>query len=285
MPLPNDIDLGQYFEAFQRDEKRMDRLERAINANSRSYRRSLFNYFDDATSRILTDADGFIIPANTNAQVLDRIFLEADRILAEAGFEDLADGLRQTYLDRLDQLNKLYDEAGLAAATVNDFQAIEAISERINKVANRLAPASDIAANEIKNAVVKARSQLVSQKIKLTELRKTLQNAGGILPRYAGTVGNTELAGIDSIGRKAQANRIGARDLRYSGVLDGLTRPYCKLQLTSPNLQIRSIHAWEAAQNNTGPNPVIIYRGGYNCRHRLLIWNRDWPNPDNDMQF
>lgn len=260
----------------------MDRLEQNIRGATGRYRRSLFNLLDEAIRDIMTDADGFVIASSFNTEILDRLYLEAHQILKDAGAPGLADDIKGIYEKRIEQGNALYKDIGIESATITEIAALPEVSEKIAQTAERLGRGSAAAEATLQKGIIKARTTIVNQRTKLTELRETIRKHGQVLPRYTGTIANTELAGLDAITRVAQARQAGSTHLRYSGVLDNLTRPFCRQHLG----YYLPLAEWEAMHNYTGPQPVSVYRGGYNCRHRLLIWNPEWPNPENeDLSF
>lgn len=52
----------------------------------------------------------------------------------------------------------------------------------------------------------------------------------------------------------------------YTGPYDKVTRPFCQQHMG----QVKTKNEWMATQNDVGPQPAGIYKGGYNCRHILV---------------
>jgi hypothetical protein len=104
------------------------------------------------------------------------------------------------------------------------------------------------------------------------ELRDILIQHAGVAPKYAGTVANSMTMSIDRQISTEQARRAGLSEMRYTGSVRKNTRTFC-LEWVG---QVKPISFWQELQNDTGPNPVIDFCGGWNCVHRLLPWNREW---------
>jgi len=100
------------------------------------------------------------------------------------------------------------------------------------------------------------------------------------LPKYVGTIANTSLFAMDRSIRKAQSDKAGLTHAKYFGQLDQITRSFCRRHVN----KIHTWQYWESESNDTGPNPVSIYCGGYNCRHSLIPYDPAWDGKQEESQ-
>lgn len=102
-------------------------------------------------------------------------------------------------------------------------------------------------------------------------LTGAFEEAGGQLKQYAATLANTSLAGVSSAYNDLSARNAGLDHGWYSGTLTSRTRSFCAYHLDR-------IYTREtiAKMSNGMLEPVIIYGGGYNCRHHWTWVDPDW---------
>jgi hypothetical protein len=80
------------------------------------------------------------------------------------------------------------------------------------------------------------------------------------------TLVDTTIMGVDRAVLVQQADDAGVVWYAYDGPRDRITRPWC-----APRVGYRfRISEIRQMMNDTGPNPPLIYGGGYNCRHRWI---------------
>lgn len=265
--------LQSLMQAFQEDEKLMDRLERAVFGSAESYQRSLNNALDDAIGSLITDDDGLIRGTVENSNIIEQIERDIDVILEENGLPEAKDEILDSYKQRLDTVDNLIDEAGIEGASGIDFESLPEIQQEINKFTDSLDDATPEVAQIVRNEMNQFRNTVDGGgAVSFSDFRQTLITKAGIMPRYAGTVGNTQLMSLDRTARIAQADKAGIKKMKYMGVLDGLTRPFCRDMVG----EVKSIEDWRNMQNNVDPQPVSKYCGGWNCRHRLMLWRDEF---------
>lgn len=102
-------------------------------------------------------------------------------------------------------------------------------------------------------------------------LTDAFEKAGGKLQQHAATLANTSLAGVSSAYNDLSARNAGLDHGWYSGTLTSRTRSFCAYHLDR-------IYTREtiAKMSNGMLEPVIIYGGGYNCRHHWTWVDPDW---------
>lgn len=261
--------------AFSIDEKLLDSYEDAIRQSSAEYSRSLFGAIETALSELITGDDGMIEPNAVNGNLLDDFQRKAEQIMRANGLEKQIGDVFDIFNDRLSTMNEFTQAAGFSSATVTDFERFEQITRRMNEFASRVSGGVAPIADEVRNATFAFRNDLGrGNRVRFESLVDTLETKAGILPNYAKTIGNTELMAIDREGRFIQSRQAGINALRYTGVLDNLTRPFCRRMVG----EIKNRKQWENMRNDmtSGAVNVARYCGGYNCRHRLILWKPDW---------
>lgn len=266
---------------FFRDDELYDKYERAITGNADAYKRAVTNSLESALSRLMLNEDGTVRPTDMNRQLLAGLSSRMESIYEDAGLVSMVDEIFVTFENRLDTMNDLMKRLDLDEGVIRDFRSLPEIDAHIRSVGDRVSDAVPEVSRAVQTKIVEFRNDLgAGNGVKFEALTKTLTSRAGVLPEYGKTIANTELGAIDSIGRDMQADRAGINKLRYSGILDGLTRPFCSSWLG----KVKTREFWKKLQNDTNPQPALIYRGGYNCRHRLMPWLDEWENPSPEFQ-
>lgn len=265
--------LKKLLQAFEDDEQLMQKLERAVFGSAKSYQQSLTEALDDSIGSMLTDDDGMIRSTVENTNIIEQLERDIDVILEENGLSETKSEIVDQYKNRLDTVDNMMKEAGIDGATGIDFESLPEIQQEITKFTDSLDDATPEVAEIVRNKMLQFRNTLSGGgSVSFTELRQTLITKGGIMPRYAGTVGNTQLASLDRTARIVQADKAGIKKMKYMGVVDNLTRPFCRDHVG----EVRTIEEWRNMKNNVNPQPVSKYCGGWNCRHRLMLWRDEF---------
>lgn len=268
-----DIDAGFIQDQFDIDEKLLDEYESQIKRVTAEYADEVKLALEDALSDLMLDSEGVIKPAGRNHVILEDAERNIQRLLEDAGLNNMTDDILATMDERLSTMNDLVENVGLEAAVISDFEQLPAINDRIKSVASRIANGKDVIADQVRGEIFRFRNDLQkSTKVRFGNVVDVLERKAGILPSYSKTVARTELVAVDRTARNLQADRAGIDRFKYMGVLDGATRPFCRQM----RHKIKSREEWRAMQNNVGPQPVLTYCGGWNCRHRLMMWKKEW---------
>jgi len=267
--------------AFAIDEKLIDSFEAAIKKSSAAHSRALFGSIETALSSLITNADGMINPNMINTNVLDDFQRSAEQILKNSGLDKQVEDVFKIFNDRISSLNDMTQAAGFTSATVTDFERFEQINRSVNAFAQRVTNGAPVIADQVRNATLSFRNDLATgNRVRFETLVDVLTKKAGILPNYAKTIANTELMAIDRKGRFIQSAQSDLNSLRYTGVLDNLTRNFCREHIGV----VKQRQEWQAMNNDmtSGAVNVADYCGGYNCRHRLILWRPEW-NSDVDV--
>lgn len=97
--------------------------------------------------------------------------------------------------------------------------------------------------------------------------REIAAELGGSMGRALSLV-DTSLAGVDRAATVAVGVEVGAEWFLYDGPMDAITRPWCAARV-GRRFKLAQIDAREN-RNDTGPQPVSLFGGGYGCRHRWV---------------
>jgi hypothetical protein len=143
-------------------------------------------------------------------------------------------------------------KANIAQAVINaETRGLESVQEQVSKYLTAMSNGQSV-----------TRASLISD----------MTSKAGVAPQYANTIAQTELAAVDREVRIKQTVSAGLDQMMYVGSVDSVTRDFCLRWVG----EVRSIEFWESIANPTDPNPVSVYGGGYNCRHRLVPFNPEW---------
>jgi len=261
--------------AFSDDEKLMDLYELFIKRDTSSYDANLQSLVDELAGALIADEAGRLTIEQDNIALLNRIEDTIQSYLASDETDKLRQQLINTLDERLDTINQFVIDAGLANLVIDQPKRINRIINAIDVVSVKMSEGVDWSQEEIRQLFLQVRGDIdTGTRISLSDFKLKLQMKGRVLPNYAKVVANTQLAAVDRIARKEQAKEGVINTMKYYGVLDGLTRPFCKRMVG----QIKSIEEWESTYNDTGPQPAIDYCGGWNCRHRLIPYKPEWDN-------
>lgn len=259
-------------EAFRIDEKLMDGYHNMIVRDSDLFRRSIKRSIS-AQMKELVMVDGLVTPDPRNQAALLNLLNEGDSFFDRNGFQKLQDDIYATFNKRLSTANRLMKNAGLSSGAMQvDFAALPVIESQIKRTADKLSMGKAYYASRIQEAILGSRI-FSNSEVGYKELVDVLASRSEALAGYAHTVANTELMALDNTIRALQADQAGILYFRFTGPVDSKTREFC-LEWVG---RVETLDFWAMLENPTGPNPVSEYRGGYNCRHRLLPWNPDWP--------
>lgn len=100
------------------------------------------------------------------------------------------------------------------------------------------------------------------------------QAAKEALLNFTKTELNTALISFSRMVVIVQAESVGINLFYYVGPLDKITRDFCRNVLTKKNPPIYTRAEIERMNNDQGL-PVMIYGGGYNCRHNWSALSRE----------
>ena len=258
--------------AIARDERNLLRAERAIHANAMAMKEATLQTLNNFLRRIQRDDQGFIVNSPTTQAAFDDFEYFVNTKLAQ----DLPESfIRQTitiYESRLTAMELFLKDIGYSLDQIKntDLLNYSSLQAKITATAERLAAGSAAQAAAVAKAIVGVREGITG--VTIGKLAQELISKAGVAPKYAFTIANTELMSLDRAARFQQADQLNFNYMKYVGPDDELTRPFCEDHLN----KILPLKEWELMTNEVGPNPVSEYCGGYNCRHRLIMWSLDW---------
>lgn len=264
---------SRMMEAVNIDEKLLDKLELQLAGNSEAIRQTYANQVEDVFRDLITDSDGYVKPGLQNSELLRTFRDTIEDSFAGTEFEEHVQQQLGVLEERVNTLDDMVKNAGISEAVVGDWNSFEQINDRINEFTSRMANGKGEIAGEIRNAVDRFRTSLdQGNSVRFRNLVDTITTKAGILPNYSKTIANTEMMALDREARFIQAEKAQIKHFKYIGVNDSLTRPWCLDHLND----IKTKKQWEQLTNNVGPNPPSRYGGGYNCRHRLIMYRPEW---------
>lgn len=260
-------------QAYHKDEQLMDLYESYITRDTAKFDGNVKNLIDKITADLITDSNGNLSIEANNIEILDRVEDTVVEYLDSDNVEQLADDMFKTVELRIDTVNDLVKDAGLAGFAVDRPTEIPKVVDAIDEIGKKVVKGRDWSIEEFRSMLVQVRGDIQKGNLlDVDKFKQMLKTKGGVLPRYIKTVSDTQLSAIDRIIRREQAKQGSINTMKYFGPMDGRTRPFCAGQIGA----IRSIEEWESMYNDTGPQPVIDYCGGWFCRHRLIVYEPEW---------
>jgi hypothetical protein len=119
--------------------------------------------------------------------------------------------------------------------------------------------------NNIQNKMSTEIFQFSQGNITRKELLNSVNKISSQFGSWTNTWIDTSIAGFKSKASTELATAYGIEKFKYLGPDDNITRPFCGRHLS----EVKTIAEWNQLSNEQ-INPVSVYRGGYNCRHRLV---------------
>lgn len=266
------VNASQALKIYDADSKQMQRarlnmLKAGVTAKNRIARE-----LADLLSPLFSE-NGIIQSSGRNQAILDELERSLPGIFDRYVGQDMSGDVMGILNNRLTDYDKVAKRLGLERAVIGDNIAqFDFIRSKTAIMAESFDTGSVKAINTIQDALTGARYSIERGKLGVNTLKEALIQHAGIAPKYAGTVANSMSMSIDRQVSQEQTKRAGLDKMRYTGSVRQNTRTFC-LEWVG---QVRSIDFWKDLQNDTGPQPVIEFCGGWNCVHRLLPWSDEW---------
>lgn len=172
------------------------------------------------------------------------------------------------------QIQRFLDAAGLTDLDI--VSGVRSLEDVLREYAARnpfavreLSPQIAAELREIRDVnVIRVRGYMRRNADRLRNLSKAewvdfLQDKGGNVAHHAETLVRTELHGALTDSTVQAADEASVEYFRYDGVISANSRTFCRRHKGN----VYHIDVIEQMDNNM-LNPVITYRGGYNCVHR-----------------
>jgi hypothetical protein len=196
--------------------------------------------------------------------------------VAEVIFEAFADWngeTRQSMLaavqDSVQLVEKFYNERGL------DTTGLRAAAQR-SQLAQTITQSLDAGLNQIQeqlrvSTVDAMRDQILSGRIDRVALADQIEKDAKTGAGYARIQAHAAVGGFNQAYREEVARRAGLTHYHYFGPVQNNTRPFCRIHVgyVFPRNRIEQMI-------NGMLEPVLTFKGGYNCRHAWLPVDLDW---------
>lgn len=268
----NPVTAQKMISALAKDKAALARAEALIHNSAVNMRDITSQALATFISRLQKDEAGFI----TNSTLTQQAFDDFEYFVNTKLAQELPDAfIRQSmtiYEQRLAQMNTFLLDLGYTAEQISntDLLNYSQLQSKITATATRISAGSATQAAAVMRAIVGVREAITGTTI--GDLARELRHKAGVVPKYAFTIANTELMSLDRTARFQQAEELNFQLMKYVGPDDELTRQFCEDHLN----KVLPLSEWQAMTNDVGPQPVSEYCGGYNCRHRLILWSNDW---------
>lgn len=242
-----------------------DKLRRKIQSRQSSidsFAQRLEGFLSDNLLEITDGLDAGNIKAAEAARVLGSLQSE----LLAAGLTDIVSQIHQTYAD---ELTAIADQLSVNSNELFSDIDIDVIEELINFDVDQVTQLAQAYVGD-------ARSQLMRQILagERPDISSIVEDITGRLKSSIKTELNTLLAGFSRSVLVNQSKELGFNLFLYQGPDDDITRPFCDDVLNSEDPPIYSVEEIEGMDNGQGLS-VMIYGGGYNCRHEWTPISED----------
>lgn len=106
---------------------------------------------------------------------------------------------------------------------------------------------------------------------------------GRPLSQYAGTHAQDSLMETYAAAHQQTAQQAGLTSYLYFGTAVGDSRPFCLARMGKV-FTSEEVQGWESLDwAGKKPGPILLVRGGWNCRHQLLPVEPEWIDEDLDQ--
>ena len=248
-------------ETIAADKKDISDREKRIGQLSKAFMLDIEESILDRIDRI-TEGDTFIDQSTNNRLELDRIVQDAESSM-RMEFDILLSGTLATIITRARNANNIYGNRKRF-----NFDPVQTVQRRIAQLENDLRNAARDAVDRIGGYIEEVKQSRTRKSV----LRRNLSRGAGIVESFTRITGENTLFEVDRMIRDEQMNRSDLELMLYVGPDDSVTRDWCQDHVN----KTASREYWNTAENDVGPQPPLIFGGGYNCRHRLLGVDPEW---------
>jgi len=215
------------------------------------------------------------IPALTNLEGKDlqgqlAVLAGLQQGLIDQGLEGVVKQIQEAYGDEIRFLKKQFSIVGIEKAFSGADKAVvdELINFDYKKVTRLINPYIDDVASSLMRGVLAGERPNV---------REILLKSTNVLESQIKTEVDTLLSGFSRAVSANKAKELGLELFVYRGPSDDITRPFCQKVLDRDP----AIYTLEEIQElNSAPDApkgldVMIYAGGYNCRHQWVAISQE----------
>lgn len=277
MPIPENVKnagADLVLREVIKDERALLNFEKQIYRNVNQWRNLQLKNIENLVNELIFDENGVLRPVSENVRIMDELADLLENEIYDVQLKNMIDNIFRTINSRIVTLPRLLNNIGFKGDIIENRNILDldVISAKINNISERITENADGVLEKTMSKLFTVRNTITSFEYNRKDIFDFLVQNTKVSPQHAFTVANTELMGIDRLSRKMQGDKLGFNEYKYLGPDDDLTRPFCAEHIGV----VRDKSYWENVQNETGPNPVFEYCGGYNCRHRLVMWLTDW---------
>lgn len=240
----------------------VDNLERRVARTIGDVKATIIEFVRRRLSALQTE-DGVVADTTENAARVEAMLTELSAAINANGYQRVIDAqlaaLQQLQADIIEQSDRLGLSTTVQRRTARLIETLRTnASDEIRRLANEL---------------IGRLSGLIGASVGIEEKDELIDAAFKYVDttdHYVRTVSTTNLMAFNSLIRVAQAQDGGVQYFLYQGPKDDLTRPWCSHfvdRLVTAKILRDNQDRWGRGRQ---PKPVLAYRGGWNCRHRLV---------------
>lgn len=244
---------------IQQLQKRVDLDQAALDKEIKSIIKELEVFLYKNTNLLFSR-----IIENKDAEPI-QLLTDLEREFKRLGFQSQLGNIAQAYGSQLGRVQSfLKDEVNLSESEFLasiDMDTVEALIRfRVGSFADKTyTTLSQMRPRVLESLILGNTPDMLKLSAEMSE---------GLLT-YANTELNTALQSFSRTVTQVQAEKVGLTNFIYVGPYDGITRKFCQKVLTYKSPPIYTSEEIADLKNDQ-IEPVAIYGGGYNCRHRWL---------------
>lgn len=245
-------------DSIRKDKKSIQNTEKEIDLICESFQSEIYKQIEPLIERLNTNGDDLQTGFMNELKFND--IKRTVQSLSSRELDMLVASILARVIQRVQQSNNIYGDN-----FEFNFNPVQLVSTQIQGLERQIRQALTDSISRIDKFIDESKN-VTKNAFKTGMIEKI-----GIIASFTKFVSNEVLYGTDRIVRKEQAAKMGEL-LMYVGPNDQVTRDWCFEHVD----KAASKEYWETAENDVGPNPPLLYGGGWNCRHRLLAVQKEW---------
>lgn len=195
------------------------------------------------------------------AEILAELFPDWSRTLLQAVTDRVA--------DVVDLTESFYTSQGVEVGGLRAAARRAALAQDLTEA---LTSGFGTLQTKLADATIEAvREQLLAGDVDRTALATSIEKATGVSTRFARTQAQAAIGGLNQTYREQVAQRAGLTHYHYYGSVQNNTRPFCRIHIGWVFERARI-----EAMRNGMLEPVLVFKGGFNCRHSWLPVDPTW---------
>jgi hypothetical protein len=240
------------------DKKNLKEVEKQIETASQRFSNEVWRNVENQIDLLTGDT---VDPLENRAQY-DRILREAE-YQANREIDVLRAGIIGAIITRVSASNRMWD------GVFNfNFDPLTTVQSSIIQLDNKIFSAKNDALDRIAGFIEMAKQTRSNRDV----VKRSARQRIGMLGTFTDFVADSTLYEADRRIREKQFDLSDAELLLYDGPDDSVIRDWCELHVGKAAVR----EYWETAENDVGPQPPLLFGGGWSCRHRLIPVKREW---------